>query len=50
MHERWVAKTVEVVERELQRLWGDGGAGGGDGDESVYGGATCARSVNVRSL
>lgn len=35
-----------MAEREFQSLWGNGRAGRGDGDESVYGSTTCARSVS----
>ena len=47
MDERRIAETVQVAKRESQRLWGDGGAGGSDGKESIYRGPTCVRSVSV---
>lgn len=47
LDEQRIAQTIEVRERELQRLRGDGGAGSNDIEESVYGGATCAGLMSV---
>ena len=42
LDEQRIAKTVDVVECEFECLWGDGGTGRGDDEESVDGGPTCA--------
>ena len=48
LDEGGVAKTVDVGEREFKGLWGDGRTRGDDGDESVYGCATCVCGVSTR--